>query len=214
MITAYVFGNAPVPVRDVTRDLRALWVLEETRVPYRIQRIDYARGELDRPAYRRIHPFGQIPAIDDDGFTLFESAAIVLHVAEKANDLLPKSREDRARAMQWTFAAVNTVEPPIVELFTADALYADQAWVKDRRPMLVDKVRRRLTALEAELAGRRYLLGPDFTAPDILMATVLRMVQQPDLLAGVPNVAAYLARCETRPAWSRVLAEHRQRLAA
>jgi glutathione S-transferase len=214
MITVYVFGNAPLPVRDVTRDLRALWALEESGLTYRLQRLDYERGELKRPSYTRLNPFGQIPSIDDDGFTLFESAAIVLHVAEKAGSLLPKSREDRARATQWAFAAVNTVEPPIVELFAADAFFADQAWVKERRPMLVDRIKQRLAALEGELAKHPYLLGADFSAPDILMATVLRLVQQPGLLAAVPNVAAYLARCEARPAWQRVIAEHRERLAA
>jgi glutathione S-transferase len=198
----------------VTRDLRALWALEESGLPYRLQRLDYERGELKRPRYTRLNPFGQIPAIDDDGFTLFESAAIVLHVAEKAGALLPKSREDRTRATQWAFAAVNTVEPPIVELFAADAFFADQAWVKERRPMLVDRIKQRLAALEGEFAKRPYLLGAEFSAPDILMATVLRLVQQPDLLTAVPNVAAYLARCEARPAWQRVIAEHRQRLAA
>jgi glutathione S-transferase len=214
MFTVYVFGNAPLPVRDVTRDLRALWALEESGLPYRLQRLDYVRGELKRPSYTRINPFGQIPSIDDDGFTLFESAAIVLHVAEKADHLLPKSREDRAIATQWAFAAVNTVEPPIVELFAADAFFADQAWVKERRPALVERVKLRLATLEAEFAMRPFILGSDFSAPDILMATALRLVQPADLLAAVPNVAAYLARCEARPAWRRVLAEHRQRLAA
>ena len=128
MIDVYVFGNAPAPVREVTRDLRVLWALEETGLPYRVERIDYARGELKRPPYTRIHPFGQIPAIDDDGFTLFESAAIVLYVAEKAGQLLPKSRHSRALAAQWAFAAVNTVEPAIVELFAIDAFSADEAW--------------------------------------------------------------------------------------
>jgi len=214
MITVYVFGNAPAPVRDVTRDLRALWVLEESGLPYRLERLDYARGELKRPSYTRIHPFGQIPAIDDDGFTLFESAAIVLHVAGKAGQLLPKSREDRTRATQWAFAAVNTVEPPIVELFAADAFFAEQAWVKERRPTLVERVKARLAALEGEFAKRPFVLGVDFSAPDILMATVLRLVQQPDLLAAFPNVSGYLERCEARHAWRKVLAEHRQRLAA
>ena len=214
MITVHVFANAPQPVRDVTRDLRALWALEEAGLPYRIERLDYQRTEHKAPRYTRIHPFGQIPAIDDDGFTLFESAAIVLHVAEKARVLLPESREDRARALQWTFASVNTVEPPIVELFTADAFFADQAWVRERRPALVERVRARLAALEGELAQRPYLVGSSFTAADILMATVLRLVRSDDLLAAVPNVAGYLDRCTARPAWAKVIAEHRQRLAA
>jgi glutathione S-transferase len=214
MITVYVFGNAPLPVREVTRDLRVLWALEESGLPYRLRRLDYAAGELKRRDYTRIHPFGQIPAIDDDGFTLFESAAIVLYLAEKAGVLLPKTREGRALATQWAFTAVNTVEPAIVELFTADAFSADEDWAVERRPALVERVKTRLAALEGELGTRPYVLGDQFSAPDILLATVLRMVRQPELVEAAPNVVAYLARCEARPAWGRVLAEHRQRLAA
>jgi glutathione S-transferase len=214
MITIYVFGNAPGPVRNITRDLRVLWALEESGLPYRLQRLDFAGGELKGRDYTRVNPFGKIPSIDDGGFTLFESAAIVLYVAEKAGRLLPTAREERTLAEQWTFAAVNTVEPPIVELFTIDALYSDQPWARGRRPAVVEYVKQRLATLNAEFAKRPYVLGDEFTAPDILMATVLRMVQQPELLDAAPNVAAYLARCESRPAWRKVLAEHQQRLAA
>jgi glutathione S-transferase len=214
MITVYVFGNAPAPVRNVTRDLRALWALEESGLPYRLQRLDFARGELKGREYTGVNPFGKIPAIDDDGFKLFESAAIVLYVAEKAGRLLPATREERARASQWTFAAVNTVEPPILELFAIDALYSDQPWTRGRRPAVVEQVRQRLATLDREFAKHPYVLGREFSAPDILMATVLRMVRESDLLAAAPNVTAYLARCESRPAWTKVLAEHEQRLAA
>jgi glutathione S-transferase len=214
MITVYVFGNAPVPVRNITRDLRALWALEESGLPYRLQPLDFEKGELKQREYTRINPFGKIPSIDDGGFAVFESAVIVLYLAEKSGRLLPATREGRARAAQWTSAAINTVEPPILELFTIDALYSDQPWAKGRRPAVVEHVKQRLATLDAELAQRPYLLGDEFSAPDILMATVLRMVQQPDLLAAAPNVAAYLERCEARPAWTKVLAEHQQRLAA
>jgi glutathione S-transferase len=214
MITVYAFGNAPAPVRNITRDLRALWVLEESGLPYRLERLDFAAGELKGPAYTRINPFGHIPSIDDDGFTLFESAAIVLYVAEKAGRLLPTTREGRALAAQWAFAAVNTVEPAIAELFSIDAFFADYPWAKGRRPAVVEQVEKRLATLEAEFAQRPYVIGREFSAPDILMATVLRLVQQPDLLDAAPNVTAYLARCESRPAWKKILAEHQQRLAA
>jgi glutathione S-transferase len=214
MITVYVFGNAPVQARNVTRDLRALWTLEEAGLPYRLQLLDFARGELKRPAYMRIQPFGQIPSIDDDGFTLFESAAIVLYLAEKAGKLLPETREGRTRAMQWAFAAVNTIEPPIAELFAIDNLFADQPWARQRRPAVVEKVKMRLATLEAEFAQRPYVIGREFSASDILMATVLRLVPPTDLLDAAPDVAAYLARCESRPAWTKVFAEHQQRLAA
>ena len=214
MITVYVFGNAPPPVRNVTRDLRPLWALEEAGLPYRLHPLDFGRGELKHPEYTRIQPFGQLPSIDDDGFKLFESAAIVLYVAEKAGKLLPESPEGRTLAAQWAFAAVNTVEPAMAELFSIDHFFADGAWAKERRPAVVEGVRARLASLEGALAKHPYLLGRDFSAPDIVMATVLRLVQHTDLLHAAPSVAAYKARCEGRPAWRRVLAEHQERLAA
>jgi glutathione S-transferase len=214
MITAYVFGNAPQPVRNVTRDLRTLWTLEELSLPYRIHPLDFARGELKAPDYLRINPFGKIPSIVDDGFPLFESAAIVLYLAEKAGKLIPQDRQGRALAAQWAFAAASTVEPALVELFSIDQFSANEAWAVERRPAVVKVVETRLATLEAELAKRPYLLGDSFSAPDILMSAVLRLVQHTDLLAASPNVAAFKARCESRPAFRKVLGEHQERLAA
>ena len=214
MIDVYVFGNAPPPVRNVTRDLRTLWVLEECGLPYRLKPLDHARGELKGPAYLRVNPFGAIPSIDDEGFRLFESAAIVFYVAEKAGRLLPEGAHARALALQWASAAINTVEPSMVELFFLDHFLADQPWAKDRRPAVAERVKTRLATLDAELSKRPYVLGQEFSAPDILMSTVLRIVQHTDLLDSAPSVEAYRARCEARPAWRRVLAEHQQRLAA
>ena len=215
MITVYVFGNAPRPVWNVTRDLRVLWALEEIGVPYRLHPLDFSRGELKGPEYLRVNPFGKIPAIDDEGFGLFESAGIVLYLAEKAGKLLPPGLQGRALAAQWTFAAVNTVEPPLVELFSLDHFAAHENWAKERRPAVVQQVEARLATLEGVLTrGSSYLLGDAFSAPDILMTTVLRMVQHTDLLSAAPNVAAYQQRCEARPAWQKVFAEHHQRLAA
>ena len=214
MITAYVFGNAPLPVHEVTRDLRTLWTLEELGLAYRIRPLDFARGELKGPEYVRINPFGKIPSIVDDGFPLFESAAIVLYLAEKAGRLIPADREGHALAVQWAFAAVSTVEPAMVDLFSLDHFSADETWAKERRPALVKVVETRLATLESELAKRPYLLGDAFSAPDILMSAVLRLVQHTDLLAGAPNVAAFKMRCESRPAWRRVLGAHQEHLAA
>jgi len=214
MITVYVFGNAPRPVWNVTRDLRALWALEETGLPYRMHPLDFEKGELKAPEYTRVQPFGKIPAIEDEGFKLFESAAIVLYLAEKSGKLLPPSREGRTLATQWAFAAVNTVEPAMAELFVLDQFSADQAWAKERRPALVEMAKARLASLEAVLAPRSYLLGDEFSAPDILMTTVLRLAEHTDLLRATPNVAAYKARCEERPASKKVVAAHHQRLAA
>jgi glutathione S-transferase len=214
MITVYVFGNAPPPVRTLTRDLRVLWTLEELGLPYRLRPLDFARGELESPEYARVNPFCKIPAIDDDGFTLFESAAIVLHLAEKAGALLPNGSHGRSLAAQWAFAAVNTVEPPMAELFVLDHFAGDAAWAVERRPAVVTQVQARLARLDAELAKRPFAAGPEFTAADVLLSSVLRMVQHTDLLRAAPRVASYKARCEVRPAWRKVLAEHEQRLAA
>jgi glutathione S-transferase len=216
MITVYVFGNAPRPVWNVTRDLRVLWALEETGLPYRVHPLDFERGELKASEYLRIQPFGQIPAIEDDGFALFESAAIVLYLAQKSGKLLPPSLsfQGRALAAQWAFAAVNSVEPPLAELFVLDHFAADEPATKQRRPAVVAHAEAKLASLDAVLANRAYLLGDDFSAPDILMTTVLRLVQHTDLLRAAPHVAAYKGRCEERPASKKVVAAHHERLAA
>jgi len=216
MITVYVFGNAPRPVWNVTRDLRALWTLEETGLPYRVHPLDFERGELKRPEYTRVQPFGQIPAIEDDGFALFESAAIVLYLAQKSGKLLPPSLsfQGRALAAQWAFAVVNSVEPALAELFVLDHFAADDPRTKERRPAVTEQAKARLASLDAVLAQRSHLLGDEFSAPDILMSSVLRLVQHTDLLRATPHVAAYKARCEERPASKKVVAAHHQRLAA
>jgi len=214
MLTAYVFGNVPAPVRPVTRDLRVLWALEETGIPHRIQPLDFFRGDLKSPDYLGVQPFGQIPAIDDDGFVLFESAAIVLHLAEKSRQLLPPDRRGRALVTQWAFAAVNSVEPELAQLFVLDHFAADQSWAKQRRPELVTRAGAKLAHLDAVLAKREYLVADAFGAADILMSHTLRLAQHTDLLRAAPSVAAYQARCEARSAWRRVIAEHERRLAA
>jgi glutathione S-transferase len=214
MLTVYAFGNVPAPVIGVTRDLRVLWAAEEADLPYRVKPLDNSRGELRGPEYLRVNPFALVPAIDDDGFTLFESAAIVHYLADKAHRLLPADPRRRALAAQWTCAAIDTVEPSLADLYVLDKFYADQAWAKERRPMLVATAQKRLASLDPELAGRSYLLGDEFAAPDILMSATLRLIQHTDLLDAAPNVAAYKARCEARPAWRKIYAAYEQRLAA
>lgn len=213
MITVYAFSNVPPPVIGMSRDLRALWALEEVGLPYRIRPLDGVKGDLKSADYLRVNPFGAAPSIDDDGFRLFESAAIVLYVADKAGKLLPKDAKGRALTAQWAFAALNTVEQPLMEIFAIDKFHADKAWARERRPVRVEGAQGRLAALDRQLAGRPYLMGDAFAAPDVLMTSVLRFVQHTDLLDAAPNVAAYKARCEKRPAWKKVLAGHEKHIA-
>jgi glutathione S-transferase len=214
MITVYAFGTLPPPVMGVTRDLRVFWALEEAGLTYRVRTLDHARGDLRSPEYLKVNPFGLLPAIEDEGRTLFESAAIVQYIAEKSARLLPGDARGRELAAQWIFAATDTVEPKLRELFAIDKLHSTQTWARERRPSLVELVQKRLASLEGELAQRSYLLGDDFTVPDILLSTALRQIQHTDLLEAVPHVAAYKERCESRPAWRKIYAAYEQRLAA
>lgn len=198
------FRWVPPFARGLVRDLRVRWALEEAGQPYDVKLI----GFEDQPteAYRALQPFGQVPAYTDGGLTLFESGAIVLHVAESSEALLPAEPDARARAITWMFSALNTLEPPIQNLAVIDLFCAEEDWAKARRPAEVDWVKRRLVELAARLGDRTYLDGERFTAGDLLMATVLRNLRQTDLLAAEPSLAAYLARCEARPAFQKALA--------
>jgi glutathione S-transferase len=211
MITVYGFSKVPPPVKGITRDLRVVWALEEVGLPYKLHPLDAVRGDHRGPEYAEANAFNIVPAIDDDGFKLFESGAILLYLADKVGKLLPKEAKARAIAQQWMFAALNTVEPALLEIFAIDRFYADAAWAKERRPMRVDNAKTRLGVVEKELAKRPYLAGGDFSAADILMTSVLRFVQHTDILPGLPNVAAYKARCEKRAAWEKVISEHERR---
>jgi glutathione S-transferase len=214
MMTVYVFGNVPAPVIGATRDLRVLWAAEEAGLSYRVQPLDYPRGDLRSPDYLRVNPFGLIPAIDDDGFKLFESAAIVRYLAEKAGNLLPADARGRTLATQWAFAATTTIEPKLLDVFLADKFQAGAPGTLERRPALVEAVQKRLADLDAQLAGRHYLLGEEFTVPDILMSAALRLIQHTNLLDATPDLSRYKERCESRPAWRKIYAAYEQRLAA
>lgn len=205
MITLTAFRSVPPVVRGLVRDLRVRWALEEAGLQYRERLI--GREDLATAAYRALQPFGQVPAIEEDGFKLFESGAIVLHIAERSEALLPADATARARTTAWMFAAVNTVEPPIQDLAGVDLFYADQAWAAARRPMLVDAVQKRLAALEFWLAGRDYL-EDRFTAGDLLMTTVLRMLRHTEIVSARPSLKAYKERCEARPTFQKALADH------
>jgi glutathione S-transferase len=205
MITLTAFRSVPPFVRGLVRDLRVRWALEEAGLPYRERLI--GREDLGTPGYRSLQPFGQVPAIEEDGFKLFESGAIVLHIAGRSEALMPSDANGRARTTAWVFAAVNTVEPPVQELSGVDLFYAGEAWTAARRPMLVEAVQKRLGALQDWLGGRDYL-EDRFTAGDLLMTTVLRMLRHTDIVSARPALKAYQERCEARPAFQKALAHH------
>jgi glutathione S-transferase len=205
MINCYAFGAVPPFAQGVVRDLRVRWALEEAGLPYRITLIGDGEGQISQAAYRRVQPFGQVPAIEDGDLTLFESGAIVQYVGERSDALLPRQGPERARVIQWMFAALNTMEMPIQNLAAIDLFYASERWAKERRPGAVEMVRKRLAELAACLGRREHLIG-GFSAADILMASVLRILRHTDLLDEQPALVAYKERCEARPAFEKALA--------
>jgi len=205
MLTVFAFADVPPFARGLVRDLRVRWALEEAGLPYRVQLVGERPGAMSAAAYRAVQPFGQVPAIRDGDLTLFESGAIVLYVAERSAALLPAAPADRARVQQWLFAALNTIEPRVQELAGLDLFHAGTAWAAERRPAAEDMARRRLAELAGCLGDRAHLAG-GFSAADVLMVTVLRILRHTDLVAREPVLAAYVARCEERPALQRALA--------
>lgn len=203
MITISAFNWVPPFAQGQVRDLRARWALEEACIPYRTRLIGLAdRSSAD---YRALQPFGQVPALEEDGLVLFESGAIVLHIAARSEALLPREEAARARAIAWLFAALNTIEVVIQPLAEFDFFYQGQGWTIERRPMVEAAVKQRLAELSTALGERDYLEGR-FTAGDLMMATVLRIPQgHADLLEAHSNLKAYLARCTARPAFQRAL---------
>jgi len=206
MINCYAFGAVPPFAQGLVRDLRVRWALEEAGLAYRVTLIGDHAGAIPPSTYRTVQPFGQVPAIEDGNLTLFESGAIVLYVAERSDALLPDDPPARAHAIQWMFAALNTIEVPIQKLAEIDLFHADERWAKERRPAAVESVRRRLATLASCLDGRDHLIG-SFSAADILMTSVLRILRHTDLLEGEPVLVAYKQRCEARPAFKKALAD-------
>ncbi len=198
------FAWAPPFAQGLIRDLRVRWALAEADLPYAVDLI--ALDARKSAEYRRWQPFAMVPAFAMDGRRLFESGAIVHLVAEKSEALLPADAAERAETIVWMYAALNTVEPPVVELFAIDVLSGGEEWARLRRPAVAETVGARLAVLAERLAERDYLLGR-FTAADVLMATVLRFLRDTGALAAHPLVAAYLKRCEDRPAFRQALAE-------
>jgi glutathione S-transferase len=202
MLKVYVFSKVNALARGHTRDLRVLWALEEMQLPFEIAGMDHPARDLSAEAYRRLSPFAQIPSIDDDGLVLSESAAIVTYLAKKSGRLIPGDRAGDAQVLRWCFAAMNTVEPPLLSLMVLD-WSADGSCGKHRE-FLVGWVNRMLGNLERWLAGRDFVATTEFTIADILMAHVLTSgVKDEGLLAPYPGVVSYRDRCLARPAWKR-----------
>lgn len=204
MITISAFRWVPDLARGQVRDLRVRWALEEAGLPYRTRLLE--QGEQDKPEYRALQPFGQVPIFEEDGLTMFETGAIVLHIGERSEALLPKDPAARARAMQWAFAALNSIEPFVMNVALIDFFYPNEDWAKLRRPGAVAFVERRLDALSKSLGGKLYLDGERFTAGDLLMASVLRIFHYTDIVKRNGRLAAYVERCLARPAFARALA--------
>lgn len=203
MITLWTYDWVPAFAAPLMKALRVRWALEEAELPYQVKTV--AIGEQQRsPEHLARQPFGQAPAIDDDGLLLFESGAIVLRIAGRSDALLPSDDAGRARATAWVFAAVGSLEPGIQELASIDFFHADEDWAKKRRPAAEAFVRERLGQLEEAFGSRDYLEGR-FSAGDLMTADVLRILDHTDLLDATPRLRSYKARCEARPAFQRAL---------
>jgi glutathione S-transferase len=198
--TITAFERSPDRGKGLARDMRVRWALEEVGQPYDVRLLSFS--EMKESAHRKLHPFGQIPTYEEGDLILFESGAIVFHIAERYAGLLPDDTNARARAIAWMFAALNTVEPPIVDRSMATILERDKPWYEERLAFLEDRVRVRLGELSSRL-GRADWLDVAFSAGDLLMVTVLRRLNGSGLLENYPNLAAYVARGEARPAYKR-----------
>lgn len=205
-VTITAFERSPDRGRGLARDMRVRWALEEVGQPCDVRLVSFA--EMKEPAHKSLHPFGQIPTYEEGDLALFESGAIVLHVAERHAGLLPADANARARAIAWMFAALATVEPPIVDLTIARLFESDKPWAEERRPVLEDRVRVRLADLSDRLGAADWLDGA-FSAGDLLMVHVLLRLRSTGLLDGYPRLSAYVARGEARSAYGRAFAAQR-----
>ncbi len=202
-ITITAFERSPDGGRGLARDTRVRWALEEAGQPYAVRLVSFRA--MKEPAHLALHPFGQIPTYEEGDLALFETGAIVFHIAAHHAGLLPDEPNARARAITWMFAAVNSVEPPILELGNAKILEGDKPWHAQRLPLVEDRVRGRLKQLSARLDDANWLDGA-FSAGDLMMVSVLLRVKSSGILDEYPNLAAYLARGEARPAYKRAFA--------
>ncbi len=198
IITA--FERSPDGGKGLARDTRVRWALEEVGQPYEVRLVSFRA--MKEPAHRALHPFGQIPTYEEGDLALFETGAIVFHIAERHAGLLSGDANARARAITWMFAALNTVEPPILERETARLMEGDKTWYEERLPLVEDRVRDRLDQLSDRLSDADWLDGA-FSAGDLMMVSVLLRLKSSGILDDYPNLAAYVARGESRPAYDR-----------
>ncbi|MES2127835.1 MAG: glutathione S-transferase family protein [Pseudomonadota bacterium] len=201
--TITAFERSPDRGRGLARDMRVRWALEEVGQPYDVRFVSFS--QMKEPAHRALHPFGQIPTYEEGDLVLFESGAIVLHIAHQHAGLLPDDARARARAVSWMFAALDTVETPIFEFSLAKVIEGDKSWFEQRQPMLSERVHVKLGELSPRLGDADWLDGA-FSAGDLLMVTVLRRLHGTGILEAYPNIAAYVARGEGRPAFQRAFA--------
>lgn len=198
--TITAFESSPDRGQGLARDMRVRWALEETGQPYDVRLVSFKA--MKEPAHRALHPFGQIPTYEEGELALFESGAIVLHIAQRHAGLLPHDANARARAVMWMFAALNTVEPPILELQTAKFAEGDKPWTPERLPLIKERIRHRLGELSTRLGDADWLDGA-FSAGDLMMVHTLQRLKPSGLLDDYPNLATYVARGEARPAYRR-----------
>jgi glutathione S-transferase len=202
-ITITAFDRSPDGGKGLARDTRVRWALEEAGLPYEVRLVPH--HAMKAPAHLALHPFGQIPTYEENDLVLFETGAIVFHIAQRHPGLLPAEANARARAVTWMFAALNTVEPPILDLFTARILEGDKPWAEARLPLVQERVRSRFSQLAARLGEAEWLDG-GFSAGDLMMVSVLLRARPSGILDEFPKLAAYVARGEARPAYRRAFA--------
>ncbi|CUX16460.1 glutathione S-transferase family protein [Rhizobium oryzihabitans] len=203
-ITITAFENSPDGGKGLARDMRVRWALEEVGAPYDVRLVSFKA--MREPAHLALQPFGQIPTYQEGDLALFESGAIVLHIAERHTGLLPVDADARARAITWMFAALSTIEPPIVERFVAGYVERDRSWHDERLPLVDERIRKRLGELSRRLGEADWLDGA-FSAGDLMMVSVLQRIRSSGILDEYPNLSAYVARGEARPAHQRAFAD-------
>lgn len=207
MIKIYAGTNIPQYLIGAVRDLRAVWAAEELGLSYTIHWIDAKAGEQRQDWYKAVNPFGKVPAMQDDDVAVFESAAIVAYLADKARRLIPPpGAPERVLHDQWFYAALNTLEPSIFQIFITDLAYREMEGVAGFRARFVDTARERLGSLDNVLAKQAYVTGDDFAAADIIMAHMLTFIKDEAVLDGFDHVKSYVARCTARPAYRKALA--------